>query len=219
MADYQYHVFISYARGADVETWVRRFFEPQLRKKLNEKLGFEPSLFYDKAEIRTGAIWERKLVQAMRRSMCLVPVWSSTYFQSKWCVSEWASFRERSKHRALGGDTIVVPVRFSHDQSVFPPAATAVQTTNLSKYGLTAAAFEKKEDFVEFEQKVIGFVQRELEPALKRALSLPNNWAVVVPPNATDAQKEPNVITLDGLRDLAQMYVEETEIPRLYLAS
>ena len=208
---YHYHLFISYPRGGDVEIWVKRYFYTQIQRKLTEELGSDARIFYDQHDIRTGASWERTIVDAARHALCVIPVWSPTYFTSKWCVSEWASFRERA-------EGIVVPVAWGNIVEL-PPAAASVQCTDVREYALTASAFEKHNDFVEFEKLIRSFVQKEILPALKRAPDFNSLWPVVVP-KVTDAVKNMNVKALQSLQDVDSMYVREPfRIQRLVLAA
>jgi len=100
---YSYHVYLSYDRGGVVETWVDQFFRHELGRWLRENLvpPTDPQLFFDHEPHRQR--WDVKLTDAIRNSCCLVPIYSSGYWQSQQCLAELDSFaiREREENRAL----------------------------------------------------------------------------------------------------------------------
>lgn len=216
---YQYHVFLSYSRGTDVETWVHRYFWHQLRLKLTDLLGFPARIFVDQGEIRSGETWARRLVDALRRSYCIVPVWSPAYFTSGWCACEWASFREREKRAGLKTSGLVVPVLWQ-EETYLPAAARALQYTDLSRFAFTASAFEAASEFLEFEKRIKELVKKEILPALLRAPDFDPGWDVLVPGEDFPLVQDLNARRLEELSDLDAIHVREARpIGRLFLAA
>ena len=90
---YEFDVFFSYKRHSLSADWTRRvaaLFNYYLSLELNVP---EARVFVDQESIELGDEWPEALQRALRRSKCLVCVWSPLYFQSDWCYSEWRSVR------------------------------------------------------------------------------------------------------------------------------
>src|SRR5215469_7664187 len=95
--DYEYDVFLSYKRHNLTLDWTRGVHR-RLQFWLTEELGGrEAKLFMDEDTIEVGDRWPEKLRDGIRFSRCMVCVWSASYFQSDWCVSEWKSFLAREQ--------------------------------------------------------------------------------------------------------------------------
>ena len=91
--NYIYDAFFSYKRDPMSDSWheiLKDNLAHWLRMELNK---LDVRIFFDKEEIGTGTQWRQKLVNALSQSKCLVCIWSPCYFQSKWCISEWWTFR------------------------------------------------------------------------------------------------------------------------------
>jgi hypothetical protein len=206
---YRYHVFLSYKRARrdngrvrddDVETWVRSFFERELQNKLTNALGDSAQIFCDQFEIRAGEEWEKTIVGALRSSLCLVPVWSPLYFRSRWCVSEWGSFRHGAKRP-------VVPVRWQSGITL-PPAAKAVQGTDFGKFTYTADSFRKSDKYLEFQDLVKAFAA-DVAKAINQAPEFNPKLPIVIP-DVSPGLESSNVCRLDDLPDRDQMLVTKT---------
>ncbi len=96
--DYTYDVFISYRHETPVLEWVLEHFYYLLKAWLPQYMPVDhkPRIFID-TQIETGFQWSIKLQNELKRSRCLISVWSPVYFQSDWCkarqykdMSEWA---------------------------------------------------------------------------------------------------------------------------------
>src|SRR5258708_19860004 len=100
--DYTYDVFISYRHETPVLEWVLEHFYYLLKAWLPQYMPVEhkPRIFID-TQIETGFQWSIKLQNELKRSRCLISVWSPVYFQSDWCKAEFASFEEREKQLGL----------------------------------------------------------------------------------------------------------------------
>jgi hypothetical protein len=89
---------------------------------MQELGGREPKLFVDEDNIETGDRWPDSLRDALKASRCMVCVWSPSYFQSSWCVSEWRRFLARERRLNLHSHGLIAPLRF-HDGEHFPEEA------------------------------------------------------------------------------------------------
>ena len=102
VSGYEFDVFFSYKRHYLSADWTRRvaaLFNYYLSHELNVP---EARVFVDQESIELGDEWPETLQRALRRSKCLVCVWSPLYFQSDWCYSEWRSFQARERLLAEG---------------------------------------------------------------------------------------------------------------------
>ena len=99
---YEFDVFFSYKRHSLSADWTRRV-SALLCYYLSHELNVpEARVFVDEESIELGDEWPETLQRALRRSKCLVCVWSPLYFQSDWCYSEWRSFQARERLLAEG---------------------------------------------------------------------------------------------------------------------
>jgi hypothetical protein len=179
-SSYQWEVFISYRRKSIVEGWLPNFLH-LLEQWLTEELvalGWAPpqpgapARIFTDSKIPAGANWKSALREAVRTSRCAVTIWLPTYFQSAWCVAEWASFRGRANE-------LVVPIRF-HDGTSFPQEARVAQMFDFENYTSSSPAFRNTAKYVEFEEKVQEFARR-LAQVVMAAPPFPNpqfppNW-------------------------------------------
>ncbi len=185
--DYEYDVFFSYRRHSQSQEWTRQV-AARLRFFLSQELGGKDvRMFVDEEEIHVGQKWPERLQLALRKSKCLVCVWSPMYFQSAWCYSEWRSFREREKVLGLTGHDLIAPLKF-HDGEHFPDEAKNVQWTDVSAFTSTLPAFWATERALELEDrlKVFSVSVRDL---VKRAPAYRDDWPVV----AVDGLDQPNI--------------------------
>jgi hypothetical protein len=161
---YRYDVFFSYKRDPQTDSWhetVKDKLRLWLRLELNQN---EVAIFFDTEEIKTGERWRAKLEVALKSSKCAVCIWSPLYFKSKWCVSEWMTFEQRS--RSVGVD-LVIPARF-WDGQYYPQAAKDRQSRDFTKYASIMPRFWDTERAVEFEDTLRPFA-RDLADAIREA--------------------------------------------------
>jgi hypothetical protein len=173
--EYEYDVFFSYPRDALTQEWVAKVVA-LLRYWLRQELADRDSkIFLDYEGIDVGDRWPAALSAALRRSKCMVCLWSPAYFQSKWCVSEWESFRERERILDLSDHGLIAPIRY-HDGDHFPEAARNVQRADFAKYTSTLPGFWKTSRAVEFEDRIKEFA-RSVALVVRRAPAF-QEWPV-----------------------------------------
>ena len=177
-AGYEFDVFFSYKRHALSIDWTRRvstLFKFYLSHELNVP---EARVFVDEESIELGEPWPEALQRALRRSKCLVCIWSPLYFQSDWCCSEWRSFQAREKMLAEGETArLIAPLKF-HDGEHFPQEAQSVQWTDVSKYNSTLSAFWSSARALELEDILKSF-SADVAQMVRNAPAFRDNWPVV----------------------------------------
>jgi hypothetical protein len=140
----------------------------------------EVKLFVDEDNIETGDRWPEKLKEALKRSRCMVPLWSSSYFRSDWCVSEWASFREREKRLQMTSHGLIAPLRF-HEGEHFPKEARDVQWTDVARYTSTVPAFWTSQRAIELDDLLKVFAG-SVARILTSAPPFESDWPIVEVP-------------------------------------
>lgn len=174
--DYVYDVFFSYKRHSLTLEWTRQV-HTRLKFWLMQELGGqEPNLFVDEDCIETGDRWPEKLREALRLSRCMVCVWSPSYFQSSWCVSEWRSFLARERRLNMKPHGLIAPMRF-HDGDHFPEEAQAIQWTDVTPYTSTMPAFWTSQRALELEDKLKEFAA-SVAHMIQRAPAFQADWPV-----------------------------------------
>lgn len=153
MPGYSYDAFISFSRSGAVRDWVANHFLPLLSIALNEQLAHEPALFAD-LSLETTNIWPIQLAEALRRSRCMVAIWSPSYFRSKWCASELLSVFEREQLVRVPG-SLIVPVVFSGGGD-FPDEAKKREAFDFRRWAIPFEQFRQTEAYIEFYKAVIA---------------------------------------------------------------
>jgi len=175
--EYEYDVFFSYKRLDLSLEWTRQVSKV-LKHWLTEELGgHQARVYIDEECIETGEKWPEKLKLALQRSKCMVCVWSPSYFQSGWCVSEWKSFLEREKMARMKSHGLIAPLKF-HDGEHFPEEARCVQWVDVSAYAVTMPAFWRSVRAIDLEKKLKSFA-RSVAKIAKVAPPYRSDWPVV----------------------------------------
>jgi len=127
--------------------------------------------------IEVGDRWPDRLKDGVRLSKCMVAVWSPLYFQSSWCVSEWASFRERERRLKMQSHGLIAPMRF-HDGEHFPEDARSVQWLDVAQYTSTVPAFLTSARAMDLEDLLKGFAE-QIAHTIRGAPPFQADWPVV----------------------------------------
>jgi len=174
--DYEWDIFFSYKRHPESMDWTRRVAE-KLRYWVSQELSREVQMFVDEADIAVGQKWPDRLQDALRKSRCMICVWSPMYFQSDWCYSEWRSFREREKLLALQAHDLIAPLKY-HDGEHFPAEAKIVQWTDVSSLNTTSSAFWATARAVELEDLLKTFAV-SVARIVRDAPAYRDDWPIV----------------------------------------
>ena len=144
-------------------------------------------MFVDEDSIDTGERWPESLKDGLRLSRCMVSVWSASYFNSDWCMSEWKSFREREDRLRLRSHGLIAPMRFG-DGEFFPEEARTVQWMDVAPYTSLLPAFWTSHRALELEDRL-----KELAKDVAKIVnSAPpfQDWPVVEAPGLALAKIE-----------------------------
>jgi TIR domain len=177
--DYKYDVFFSYKRHGLTLDWTKEIHK-RLRFWLSEELARDASFFVDEDSIEVGTPWPQELKEGLRLSRCMVAVWSPSYFQSDWCLSEWTSFREREKRLDIQSHRLIAPMRF-HDGEHFPEDARNVQWTDVAPYAYTVRAFWTSQRALELEDVLKAFAA-SVARIVRAAPPFQADWPIVETP-------------------------------------
>jgi hypothetical protein len=176
-SNYEHDVFFSYKRHGLTLEWTRQVHTRLKFWLTEERGGREAKLFVDEDSIEVGDRWPDKLKEALRLSRCMVCVWSPSYFQSSWCVSEWKSFLARERRLNMQSHGLIAPMRF-HDGEHFPEEARVVQWTDIAAYTSTVPAFWTSQRAIELEDKLKEFAVG-VAHVIQRAPEFEADWPVV----------------------------------------
>lgn len=162
---YEYDAFFSYKRDRESDEWhktVKDKLIHWLKQDLNKP---DVRIFFDTEDIRTGMRWKQKLAHALKRSRCIICVWSPLYFQSKWCVSEWKTFVDREQQTNC---ELVMPASYFDGHS-FPAEATAKNFSDFSRFASTMPKFWQTELAVDFEEQLLKPFAADLAALIRNA--------------------------------------------------
>ena len=133
--EYEYHIFVSYARGTLWADWVKDKFVPKLHFYLESEVG-EKQISVD-YQIDAGANWELNLRRRVARSQIMIALLSAAYFERDWCRREMAWMFEREKELELEGSSenygLLIPVRLG-DGDKYPELIKRVQYHDLEPF-------------------------------------------------------------------------------------
>ena len=164
---YEYDFFFSYKRDIETDAWhekVKNKLEFWVKKELNQ-----PSCkaFFDTQEIESGLDFQQVIEEDLRRSKCLVAVWSTDYFHSPWCLSELKSFFLREENLGLPRGSLIAPATF-HDGKNFPPETQKLGQKDFTPYASTIPAFWQTTEAVAFDRVLQDFA-KEIAKKINRA--------------------------------------------------
>ncbi|MEM8505823.1 MAG: toll/interleukin-1 receptor domain-containing protein [Cyanobacteria bacterium P01_D01_bin.1] len=132
--NYRYHVFLSHHRKGSVARWVRNHFFPLLEEKLTDYMG-DVEIYHDRSE--GVGDWPIDVKEALDSSHYMISVWSPSYFNSDWCLSEFHSIKERERYLGLAADSnrlgkgLCYPIVFCDGEN-FPEEVKLTERKDLS---------------------------------------------------------------------------------------
>ena len=176
---YKYDIFISYRRHPETLAWIKDHFVPLLELRVGLALGYDPAIYVHQVrqQVPAGTVWPSALGEELGLSRILVPLWTKTFFNSKWCTKELSYMlgREREtgareKHNKYG---LVVPA-IIHDGDDFPSALNFIQCMDLKSCYNTrmrrdSAKAEELSDLIEVHAEGIA-------EAIRRAPKWKKSW-------------------------------------------
>lgn len=175
--DYEHDVFFSYKRHDLTLSWTREVSQ-RLTLWLTEELGGIPArVFVDESCIEIGDKWPDSIKHALKHSRCMVCVWSPSYFQSPWCVSEWRSFLAREKILRMEPHGLIAPLKF-HDGEHFPAEAKCVEWEDVAPYAATVPAFWSSARAIDLEARLKLFAS-SVAKMIQKAPPFSPDWPIV----------------------------------------
>jgi hypothetical protein len=168
---YQYDVFFSYKHTEQSLYWHEKV-KDLLQGWLTQELGgINARIFMDREEIKTGQDWKDRLGIGLKHSKCLVPVWSPSYFQSPYCLSEWRAFQQRE---TIAARKLIAPIRY-HDGDFFPAEARKVQMADFRNLTSNVDPFWGTRRAVMVEDK-IKLLAQDVATLVKQAPDFDSEW-------------------------------------------
>jgi hypothetical protein len=184
VSGYEYDIFISYSRYGSAREWMQNHFLPVLQDCLADEIAPAPKIYVDYL-MSKGSDWPSNLKRALLRSKIMVQVLAPHYFESRWCLAEWHSMRERQN--MLGYATVDVPqglimsILYADSQN-FPPEGRNVSWWDFKKFAIPVPAFRRSEDFVTFYGRVRELA-RDLVELLQQVPEWCPDWPLIETPD------------------------------------
>ena len=171
---YQYDVFISYTRqDREANDWVNDHFKPMLERKLNTLTSHPSKVFIDREEIKSGNVWNYKILDALTNSKILVPIYCPKYFESEWCLLELWSFIYRQR-KLNYNEGLICPIQLC-DGKRNHKYAEDFQIEDFGGYYNTCSAFSLQPAYYNFENCTFEFA-KNIEAKLDEIPSRNEEW-------------------------------------------
>jgi len=192
MSDYKFEIFFSYKRNVESDKWHEKvadklkFWLGQELKKLDVKV------FFDTQNIKSGDQWKERISDGLKKSKCLVAIWSPYYFLSQWCVSEWKTFLAREDMLGLEKGGLIVPAAYNNGEN-FPEEANEIQSANFNDYISTIDSFWNTNDAVYFEKEKLRTFASDIAKKVRAAPKYSEDFPeIIVPKEELATQKTIN---------------------------
>jgi hypothetical protein len=171
--NYWYHVYLSYDRGGIQEMWVEQFLKDELSKWLQVELAADAWLFSDHNPKRK--VWDKDFMEAIRRSFCLVPVLTPSYWRSSECLAELESFQSRQNKENVA---IIYGVLFSEEGAI--PDGIRLPFEDFTELAYVYNGFRNSERYGTFQDKVKNFAKL-LASMIRNAPDCESSWPISLP--------------------------------------
>jgi len=182
--EYEYEVFVSYRRDEAVKNWLRFHFVPELRSWLPQYLppGHPSRIFID-WDLRPGQKWPSALRRNLVSSRCLLPVFTTQYFASDWCMAELRSMQAREELLGIGvndnSDGLVFPIVFADGKRFPDDVSRLTQRIDMTQWAYDNESFRDTREYTYF----ITSVTEVAESLAEFILRAPDcqDWPVKTP--------------------------------------
>jgi Trypsin-like peptidase domain/TIR domain len=173
-ADYGYEIFLSYNRKERIKAWIEEMFVPELVTWLDEELeAGDPHIFWNQEALRNA--WSDTLKDSLRRSRCLVPILTPSYFREPHCCAEWETFIQREQ---LEGTSLLFPLIWHRGTTLADDVMS--RSLDFEKFAFAGDGMKKMELFIEFQAAVKQFAA-QLATALRDMPDYKADWPVSNP--------------------------------------
>ena len=173
LRDYTFDIFLSVKSDEVFAEWVRDTFIPLFGFYIKEDVRAKcrrafAGLFFYKTNLGPGDPWPDELRAAIRGSRCAVALCSPEYFYSRYCLTEFHSFLERSRTEKA---KVLIPAAV-HDGEAFPDEARNIQIADFADFVIVGPGFRETKKFMMLQEKLTKFSLRvaelvSLAPAFK----------------------------------------------------
>ena len=87
--------------------------------------GEKIDVFFDIDGLKSGELWENKLLESLRQSAVMIVILSDDYYNSEYCYKEWQHFQDVEIHYSLPGKGII-PKKYREHAANQEPGKLAV---------------------------------------------------------------------------------------------
>ena len=176
---YEYDVFLSYNRKYPHGEWVNETFFPLFESYLSDALNVRKAkIFKDDREIKNGADWAKKIRKGLVCSKAMVSIFSPAYFNSEWCMREFATLYHRQCTLGFltddAPDGLIVPMQLFDGQH-FPKFGSRHQMLDCREYNRVGPGFKHTSQYIEFQEKLQFWVD-DVAAAVNRAPAWDAAW-------------------------------------------
>jgi hypothetical protein len=178
--NYEWDVFISYRRLSRVKEWVRDYFIKALTDSLEMELGVPPKIFWDEEGVEAGNRFTPTILNALKKSRCLICLWVKPYFQSPWCIAEWKTFVERAQRVNMDARGLTVPIRLRDSEEY----TEEFKPLDFTEFNTTAPHWVQTEKYMSFQSAIDKLAERIVE-IINSAPDFDLNWEVIHPDTIT----------------------------------
>ncbi len=176
--DYQYDIFISYRRDNLTRKWIDDHFVPLLQHHINLELGRPPIIYIDK-QLERGTTWPISLGKALGASRVIIPLWTKTFLNSKWCTCEIGHMLEREKkhgYRTIQKPGGLVFPTVIHDGETMPVALTVIQSIEIQEcYNVRMSIDSPKAEILDDRLRPLG---KDISDAINGAPNWKEDWQI-----------------------------------------
>ena len=176
---YEYDVFLSYNRKFPHGNWVNDVFFPLFESYLADSLNVRKAkIFKDDREIHSGTDWAKQIRKGLVHSKAMVSIFSPAYFNSEWCMREFATIYHRQLACGFltdeAPDGLIVPLQLFDGQH-FPAFGNRHQMLDCRDYNMEGPAFKTTAQYIEFQRKLQKWVD-DVAAAVNRAPAWDASW-------------------------------------------
>jgi len=175
---YLHDVFISYRRDDLTRSWIEKHFIPLLSSHVFLELGRHPDFYID-VQLESGTTWPLSLGSALGTSRTIIPLWSKTYLNSKWCSCEISHMLEReikTGFRTLQKPEGLVFPTIIHDGETMPIQLSSIQKVEIQEcFNLKMSPDSPKAELLSEKLKPLA---RAIAGAIENAPDWQTDWKI-----------------------------------------
>ncbi len=176
---YQYDIFISYRRDPLTLKWISEHLVPLLKHTVLLELGVPPNIFVDD-QLETGTTWPIQLGKKLGDSKLIIPLWTKTFLDSKWCSCEIGHMLEREEKcgfRTIDKPGGLIFPFIIHDGETIPASLQAIQqkTGIQDCFNVRMSADSPKAELLADKIREVG---KPISDAIQQAPAWSGDWQI-----------------------------------------